>query len=46
METGKGFNTVENWIRKGIERDERYTPEDVLKGIASGEFQLFLYPEG
>jgi len=46
METGKDLNSVENWIRKGIERDERYTPEDVLKGIASGEFQLFLYPEG
>ena len=38
--------TVLEWIHKGIERDERYTPEEVIAGIESGEFQLFQYPKG
>ena len=38
--------TLEEWIRSGIERDERYTPEEILGGIKSGEFQLFQYPKG
>jgi len=37
---------VWEWICSGIERDERYTPEDILNGISSGEFQLFVYPKG
>ena len=38
--------SVEQLIRDGIERDERYTPEEILAGIKSGEFQLFRYPKG
>ena len=34
------------WIRSGIERDERYTPEDIICGIRNGNFQLFRYPKG
>src|SRR5690349_16856102 len=37
---------VEKWVRSGIERDERYTPGEILRGISSGEFQLFRYPKG
>jgi hypothetical protein len=37
---------VEDWIRSGIERDERYTAEEVIEGIKSGVFQLFQYPKG
>jgi hypothetical protein len=35
-----------DWIRSGIERDDRYTPEEVIAGIERGEFQLFRYPKG
>lgn len=37
---------VVKWITDGIERDERYTSEDVIHGITSGKFKLFRYPEG
>jgi len=37
---------LETWIRQGIERDERYTPEEILEGLKSGKFQVFRYPEG
>lgn len=40
------MDKVEEWVRSGIERDERYTPEEILRGIGSGEFQLFRYPKG
>lgn len=33
-------------IRSGIERDERYTPEQVIEGVVSGRFRLFRYPQG
>jgi len=38
--------SVEQWIRSGIERDERYTAEEIISGIRSGRFQLFRYPKG
>ena len=34
------------WIRSGIEQDERYTADEVICGIRNGEFQLFQYPKG
>lgn len=37
---------LEGWIRSGIERDERYTPEDIFRGLEGGAFQLFRYPQG
>ena len=37
---------LEEWIRSGIERDERYTPEDVVRGLQAGRFHLFRYPQG
>lgn len=37
---------LEDWIRSGIARDDRYTPEEVISGIGSGRFQLFRYPQG
>ena len=37
---------LEGWIRSGIERDERYTAEDIFKGLALERFQLFRYPQG
>jgi hypothetical protein len=46
MEGSSSTNALETWIRSGIERDERYTPEEIIDGIAKGEFQLFVYPEG
>lgn len=40
------MDQVEGWIRSGLERDERYTPEDIICGIRNGEFRLFRYPKG
>lgn len=40
------MDDVEKWIRSGIERDERYTPEEIIRGIKSGKFQLFRYHKG
>lgn len=40
------LDEVERWISSGIERDERYTPEDIICGIRNGDFQLFRYPKG
>lgn len=37
---------TEDWIRSGIERDERYSPEDIICGVRNGSFQLFRYPKG
>lgn len=37
---------VAELIRTGIERDQRYTPEEIIGGIRSGKFQLFRYPKG
>lgn len=37
---------LEEWIRSGIERDERYTPEDIFAGLKTGELQIFRYPKG
>jgi hypothetical protein len=40
------LDKVEQWIRNGIERDERYTADEIICGIRNGEFQLFRYPKG
>lgn len=37
---------VVDWVHSGIERDERYTPDEIICGILNGDFQLFRYPKG